>query len=162
MVSSTCYGVIDMALKIENKDKIIEILNQVLADEVLLYQKLRNYHWNVKGPNFLSLHELMEKDYDAIAEIADKVAERVAGYGGEAIGNMAEILEAARLEETPETPDAEGMISELVLDNETMAHNLKLDLEMCAEYGDPGAEDLLTGIMQDHIDMAWMLRSFLE
>lgn len=148
----------------EQRSGVINALNSVLADENLLYIKLRNYHWNVVGPQFLSLHELFEEQYKKLQKLADTVAERARAHGGHAIGTMEEFMELTRLEEKRDDyPNARGMIFNLVQDHETMVRNLREDARICAEvYKDVATEDLLIGLMQEHEEMAWMLRSFIE
>src|SRR5947209_8578300 len=80
---------------------IVDALNKLLADEHVLYIRTRNYHWNIVGPRFLSLHEFLEAQYEAIAEIIDEVAENTRQFGGFACGTMTEYLRQARLNEQP-------------------------------------------------------------
>lgn len=148
-------------LSTDNRINLIQRLNRLLADEHLLYTKTRNYHWNVTGIHFTTLHELFEQQYDRIKVMADEIAERTRMLGGIAIGSMAEFMKETRLSETPGTiPTAEDMIGNLLGDHEEIISNLRQDIEMCtAEYKDEGTADLLTGIMRSHEEMAWMLRS---
>lgn len=143
---------------------ICELLNAALADEHLLYVKLRNYHWNVTGPHFRMLHELFEEQYVAIADAADEVAERIRAYGERAIGTLAEFQEHGRLHERPgEMPPAEKMVAELCSDHETIVEQLRGDIAKCQqEYQDEGAADLLIGLLNKHTEMAWMLRATVE
>jgi starvation-inducible DNA-binding protein len=147
-----------------SQQAVIDLLNHVLADEHVLYVRLRNYHWNVVGPNFHSLHEMFEEQYNQIAPEADTVAERVRALGGRAIGTMAEFVEYARLREEPgEWPDARQMLSRLVEDHETIHQHLRQDVETCLnEHGDQATADLLIDLMKMHSKMAWMLRATLE
>jgi starvation-inducible DNA-binding protein len=130
----------------------------------VLYTRLRNYHWNVVGPNFHSLHEMFEEQYNQIAPEADTIAERVRALGGRAIGTMAEFSEHARLKEEPgEWPDARQMVARLVEDHEAIHQHLQQDVESCVnEMGDQATGDLLIGLMKMHAKMAWMLRATLE
>lgn len=141
----------------------VSILSTLLADEFLLRLKLRKFHWNVTGPQFLSLHEIFEKQYTALATFIDEVAERLRSYGAISPGTMAEFLDLARLEEFPEdNPDAEGMVKALVQDHEAMIRHLREDIKTAGDkYEDVGLEDFLTGQLQEHQEMAWMLRSFI-
>ena len=144
---------------------VVTILNLVLADECLLYTKTRNCHWNVTGPTFQQLHELFEQQYDQLSEIIDEIAERVRMLGGQAMGTMGEFLQHTRLKEQPgkHPPSAARMIGQLLEDHEVIIRTLRGDLEACQmEYGDAGTADFLTGIMERHEKMAWMLRSHLE
>lgn len=160
----TAFIAPDLGLKDSSRDGIVSVLTTALADEMVLYTRLRNYHWNVTGPHFRSLHELFEEQYDEIAEEIDEIAERIRTYGAAAIGTMAEFKDHARLEERPGVyPDAREMVSEVVTDHESMVRYLRADVEKVGStFNDVGAEDFLTGLLQKHQEMAWMLRTYLE
>lgn len=154
----------NIALETQTRDKIAQILNAVLADEHVLYTKLRNYHWNVTGWDFVSLHQLLEEQYNATKETADKVAERVRMLGFHAIGTMKSFLDHTRLEEARSNElAARDMISDLLKTNETMIRNLRDDIATVTDkMGDEGTGDLLIATIRMHEEMAWMLRSLLE
>ena len=154
----------ELGLTETQQEGVINALNTVLADQHVLYTKLRNYHWNIIGAEFFALHELFEKQYNAVKESADVVAERVRAHGGNAIGTLEEFLERTRLKEKPnDYPGAQQMVINLVKDHEVMVRNLRKDAERCGEeYDDAATEDLFIGLLQDHEEMAWMLRSFVE
>lgn len=142
---------------------VVKILQTVLADEMVLYTKLRNYHWNVTGQTFSSLHVLFEQQYTQLEMTIDGIAERVRMYGAYAIGTMSAFINTARLKESEgDLPDTKGMVKNLHDDHETMVRNLREDIEALDELDDVGAEDLLTGLLQDHQKMAWFLRTYLE
>jgi starvation-inducible DNA-binding protein len=153
-----------LGLSKENRIGVINLLNTVLADEHVLYTKLRNYHWNVVGPQFHALHEFFEDQYNEVKEVGDEVAERVRAHGGHAIGTLTEFIQQTRLVEQPDTyPSAHTMVSDLVSDHEAMVRHLREDAAQCAgTYEDVATEDLLIGLIQKHEKMAWMLRSFIE
>ena len=148
----------------KNKRAVSAILNALLADEYLLYTKTRKYHWNVTGPHFSELHKFFEAQYEEIDEAIDEVAERARALGEEAFGTLAEFLKHTSLRERPgKNPAAKGMLEDLLGDHETLIQSLRRDLEACSEkYGDMGTSDFLTGLMEQHEKMAWMIRSFLE
>ena len=147
----------------KNRSAIATILNALLADEFLLYTKTRNYHWNVVGPQFNDLHKFFEAQYEAIDDAVDEVAERVRTIGGRASGTLAEFVQQGRLKERPgDRPDARGMLGDLLADHETLVRQLRVDLDTATGYGDAGTNDFLTGLMEKHEKMAWMLRAFLE
>jgi len=154
----------DLGIAKNQQQDVTNILKIVLADETLLYQKLRNYHWNVTGASFFALHAAFEKQYDEIADVIDEVAERIRQFGVFAPGTMEELRRITRLSEQPGAyPDARTMVANLVADHESVVRNLRGDIEMINETADEvGAEDLLTGILQQHQKMAWMLRMVLE
>lgn len=148
----------------EQLSGVVTILNLVLADECLLYTKTRNCHWNVTGPQFQQLHELFERQYVELSDIIDKVAEQIRALGAQAMGTMSEFLQYARLKEHPgKRPPAARMLAHLLDDHDTMVRTLRGDLAVCAgEFNDTGTSDFLTGLMQQHEKMAWMLRTHLE
>jgi starvation-inducible DNA-binding protein len=154
---------LNIGLSEEQRAGVVTILNTVLADEYLLYTKTRNYHWNVVGAQFNDLHKFFEAQYNELNEIVDDVAERTRSLGGNALGTMAEFLKYTRLkEQTGHYPDARDMLANLVADHEALICHLRVDLETCAEkYHDIGTNDFLTGLMEQHEKMAWMLRAFL-
>jgi len=147
-----------------NRDGIVKILNTVLADEYVLYTKTRNYHWNVVGPQFNDLHKFFEAQYEALDEIVDDVAERASSLGGKALGTLAEFSQHTRLQEQPgKQPPALSMVANLQADHEAMVRTLRADLETVMEkHNDAGTNDFLTGLMEKHEKMAWMLRSYNE
>ena len=154
----------DLGLSKNQRQDVASILKLVLADEAVMYQKLRNYHWNVTGRHFFALHIALEKQYEEIAEVVDEVAERIRQYGVFALGTLEEFTQITRMSEQPGVyPDAHTMIANLVADHESVIRNLRGDIEMIDKKDDDvGAVDLLTSILQQHQKMAWMLRMYLE
>ena len=148
----------------DRRDGVLRLLTALLADEYVLYTKTRNYHWNVVGPQFNDLHKFFESQYDALNEVVDEVAERSRTLGGPAIGTLAEMLDHARLKEHPKQyPDAKQMLANLLADHEALVRTLRGDLAAAMDkFGDAGTSDFLTGLMEKHEKMAWMLRSFLQ
>lgn len=146
------------------RERVIGILNATLADEHALYVKTRNYHWNVTGPQFHSLHEMLEESYQKLAPLADDVAERVRMMGGHAIGTMAEFTQRMRLAEQPgDAPEARQMVANLLADHEQMIRDLRKDIDAVDdELNDQGTADFLTSLMEQHEKMAWMHRALLE
>ncbi len=148
----------------ENRAKTGDMLNALLADEMVLYTKLRKFHWNVVGARFKGLHELFEEQYTRIEETVDQVAERARTIGVTALGTLAEFQEHTRLKEHPgEDPGDQEMIAEIVGDHETLIRQLRADAARVADsYGDAGTEGLLADLLEQHEEMAWMLRAHLE
>lgn len=148
----------------KDRDAVVVILHSLLADEYVLYTKTRNFHWNVTGPDFHELHKFFESQYQELDEVVDETAERVRALGRRSTGSMAEFLDHARLKERPGTaaPKAAEMVEELLDDHEAVVRRLRKDLEDCAKHGDMGTSDFLTGLMERHEKMAWMLRVQLE
>jgi starvation-inducible DNA-binding protein len=130
----------------------------------VLYATTRDYHWNVTGPEFRSLHLQFEEQYNQIAGWIDEVAERARAIGVGARGNFADLAKAARSSADPgiDLP-AEHMLAELLALHEEMVVQLRADSEAClARYKDAGTADFLTGLMEKHEKAAWMLRAQLE
>ena len=155
---------VNIGLSQRQRQGVVEILSRLLADEYVLYTKTRNYHWNVVGPQFNDLHKFLEGQYEALDEVIDDVAERARALGGHAVGTLAEITRLARLKEQPgRHPSARQMLQDLLLDHEALIQTLRRDLETATDpHKDAGTADFLTGLMEQHEKMAWMLRAFLE
>lgn len=152
----------NLGLSSKARESVIDALAILLADEHVLYVKSRNFHWNVTGPHFGALHALFERQYDALAETIDEIAERIRSLGGIAPGSMAAFLKLARLaEDTGKPPKDSEMIAALLADHETLIHELRGTIELAGKHGDEGTADFLTGILEAHEKTAWMLRAHL-
>ena len=153
---------VDLGIGEENRRGVAEALTQLLSDEHVLYVKTRNYHWNVQGMSFGSLHELFEKQYDMLAVTIDDMAERVRSLGFFVPGSMDEFLQSARLVETSHlNGDAKQMVANLVADHEAVIQIMRHDIDEATEKNDAGTADFLTAQMEMHEKMAWMLRAHL-
>jgi len=151
-------GLAEAALK-----DVSQILGVLLADEVVLYLKTRNFHWNVVGANFIEMHKFFEDQYEELDDILDEVAERIRSIGSRAPGSMAEFLGATRLKESDgKVAHAAGIIEVLLADHETVIRGIRHDLAAVAKANDAGTEDFLIGLIEQHEKMAWMLRSHLQ
>jgi starvation-inducible DNA-binding protein len=140
----------------------IEELNQLLADEAVYYQKLRNFHWNVRGPAFFQLHVKFEELYTASALNVDAIAERILALGGRPKSTLREFLDASRIKEQPEVPVAEKMVAEL-RDNLNVLVGYANTVRKTAEKaGDDTTINLLDDLSQQHEQDAWMLRAWLS
>lgn len=155
---------IQLGIEDKKREGIISILNQLLADEYVVYTKTRNFHWNVTGPHFAEYHEFFEEQYKELEGLIDEVAERARTLGGNALGSMKEFLAEAKVEEVSgKKRSAEKMLSALLEDHESMIQRLRKNIEICdKKYGDAATTDFLTGLMEKHEKIAWMLRSHLE
>jgi starvation-inducible DNA-binding protein len=155
---------INIGLSEEQRQGVIEMLNKALSDSYLLIIKTKKYHWDVVGPQFRSLHELWEEQYEALAENIDAYAERVRALGGYPLGTAEGFLKHASLREHPgDLPDSYEMVRRLATDHEQVIRNLREYVGQASEsFHDEGTADFLTGIMEEHEEMAWMLRSFIE
>jgi starvation-inducible DNA-binding protein len=140
------------------------LLSTILADEVTLYIKTRKYHWNVKGESFMELHKLFQDQYVELEEIVDLVAERINKLGHRTIGTMKEFLEITRLKESPDKyPDQSEMIKDLLEDHEAIISFTRNDIEFLNEKSkDFGSIDFITGILEQHESISWVLRRYLN
>ena len=154
---------LNVGLQDEHRERIVDALNILLSDQFLLYTKTRNYHWNVVGPRFNDLHKFFEEQYDELAEMIDETAEVARQFGGIAAGTMKQFAELSRLKEQPgRIPDESGMLNDLLADHETIIRSLRGDVERAdEEFNAAEAADFLTGTIEKHNKMAWMLRSML-
>lgn len=155
---------VDIGLAEDKKQEIVQSLNTLLADETVLYMKTRNYHWNVVGRRFGSLHKLFEEQYDILAPVIDDVAENTRQFGGFATGTMTEFLQNSRLKEQPgEIPTEDGMLRNLLHDHENIIQSLREDIDKADDqWNAVDAADFLTGLLEKHNKMAWMLRAHLS
>jgi len=155
---------INIGLTESQRCGVIELLNRNLADTYLLLIKTRKYHWDVVGPQFRSLHEMWQEQYEALAEHIDEIAERTRTLGGYPIGTAEGFLRYASLKEHPnDLPNAAEMVRRLMSDYELIIRNLRDHVNQCSEnYNDEGTADFLTGLMEEFEETAWMLRSFIE
>jgi starvation-inducible DNA-binding protein len=155
---------VEIGITQANRDGVIGLLGQALADTHVLYIKTRNLHWNLIGPRFHSLHEFYEEQYTELAKNIDAIAERIRMVGGAAPGSMAEYLKVARLKEKSGARiDGTESLKLLLADNEAVVRHLREAIEDCEEkYDDVGTADFLTGLIQVHEEASWMLRSYLE
>lgn len=147
-----------------NLQRSIDLMSVILSDEMTLYIKTRKFHWNVAGESFMELHKLFETQYAELEIIIDEVAERINKLGGKTIGTMNEFTLLSRIVEHPNKyPVQKAMISELLSDHEMIISELRKDIDVCAdECHDVGSADLLTGILQQHESIAWILRRYLS
>jgi starvation-inducible DNA-binding protein len=155
---------VNIGLNERQRRGVVEILSRLLADEFVLYAKTRNYHWNVTGPQFNDLHKFFEAQYEALDEVIDDVAERIRALGAPAVATLGEYQKLTRLKEHPgRYPAAQEMLGALLADHEAVVRQLRRDLAAALDdFGDAGTSDFLTGLMERHEKMAWMLRGFLE
>jgi starvation-inducible DNA-binding protein len=154
----------EIGIKKENLSKVAHILNGFLADEFLLYLKTRNAHWNVEGSDFHTMHKFFEEQYEQLDETMDEVAERIRMLGHYAPAAMKSYLELTHLtEQSREKNDSAGFIKELLGDHESIIIRLRENINLFAsELNDLGTSDFVTGLMETHEKMAWMLRAHLN
>jgi starvation-inducible DNA-binding protein len=153
---------IDIGITAEDRKAIAEGLSRVLADTYTLYLKTHNFHWNVTGPMFNTLHVMFEQQYNELALAVDLVAERIRALGFPAPGTYREYARLSSIEEAEGVPTAEDMIRQLVKGQETVARTARSVFPTVERASDQPTADLLTQRMQVHEKTAWMLRSLLE
>ncbi len=152
---------INNGIPAEQRKEIAKGLSRLLADSYTLYLKTHNFHWNVTGPMFNTLHLMFEQQYTELAAAVDEIAERIRALGLPAPGSYRQFSELTSIEEAVDVPSADGMIRQLVRDNETVVRTARQVLPLAGEVHDEPTVDLLTGRMQVHEKNAWMLRSML-
>ncbi|MEI6753172.1 MAG: DNA starvation/stationary phase protection protein [Paludibacter sp.] len=153
-----------IGIKPENSVKVADILNKLLSDEHVLYIKTRNAHWNVESPDFMAVHKFFESQYIQLEEIIDQVAERIRSINHYAIGTMTDYLKLTQLnEESRENNDSISYIKDLNCDHEAVIIELRENIHRLAnDFHDLGTSDFITGLMEKHEKMAWMLRAHLK
>jgi starvation-inducible DNA-binding protein len=149
---------------ISNKDRaaIAKGLSRLLADTYVVYLKTHNFHWNVEGPMFQTLHQMFMEQYTEAWNAIDLVAERIRSLGHFAPATFAEFAKLTSIRETSGQPKAEEMVRLLVEGNEAVVRTARSLFPAVDEAGDEPTADLLTQRMQIHEKNAWMLRSLLE
>jgi starvation-inducible DNA-binding protein len=152
---------IDIGIPEGQRGEIAEGLSRLLADTYTLYLKTHNYHWNVTGPLFNTLHAMFETQYTELAVAVDEIAERIRALGFPAPGSYAAFAELTSIREETGQPTAEQMIEQLVIGQEAVARTAREVFPLADAAHDEPTADLLTQRMQLHEKNAWMLRSML-
>ncbi|WP_235921027.1 Dps family protein [Foetidibacter luteolus] len=153
----------DIGITDKNRQEVAMRLTVLLADEHVLYAKIRNYHWNVEGDNFMEMHKFYEGLYNDLAEQIDEIAERIRQLGHYAQGRLKDFLKLTNLEEQEYTNDQRTQLQNLLDDNETIVKYLRKDIDDFDEkYKDAGNTDFITGIMKNHEKWSWFIRSYLR
>lgn len=153
---------IDIGISEQHRRDIVDGLSRLLADTYTLYLKTHNFHWNVTGPMFQTLHLMFEKQYMELAQAVDQIAERIRALGSPAPGTYSMFAALSSVKEPDGVPTAQEMIQQLVADQETIARNARVMFRAVDQANDEPTADLLTQRMQVHEKTAWMLRSLLE
>lgn len=152
-----------IGLSSEATKKVAEHLDQHLADLHVLYTKLHNYHWNVEGKEFFTLHAELEKQYDAVAEEIDEVAERILMIGHRPSASLADYLKKARLQEVESKAySGKEIVETLLADYSTLIAGLRAGIEAAQEAGDEVSVDLMIGSLANYEKTVWMLEAYLR
>ncbi|WP_422614675.1 Dps family protein [Merismopedia glauca] len=153
---------VDIGIEEQERQKIAQGLSRLLADTYTLYLKTHNFHWNVTGPMFRTLHLMFEQQYNELALAVDLIAERIRTLGFPAPGTYSDYAKLSSITETLGVPKAEDMIRLLVEGQEAVVRTARSVFPITEKVNDEPTADLLTQRMQVHEKTAWMLRSLLE
>lgn len=153
---------VNIGISEQNRAAISDGLSRLLADSYTLYLKTHNYHWNVTGPQFNTLHSMFEQQYTELAGAVDEIAERIRALGFPAPGSYKAFSELSSIEEETGAPGAEDMVRELVTGQETVVRTAREVFPTVDAANDEPTADLLTQRMRVHEKNAWMLRSMLQ
>lgn len=145
----------------DKKQEVREALNLQVANFTVLWTKLHNYHWYVKGHNFFSLHDKFEELYDTASTYVDELAERLLAIGGEPIGKQSDAIEKASVKEAEYDIDANEMVKQLAQDYDTVIKELDEGIKTAEAAGDDRTADIFIGMITDIEKNNWMLKSFL-
>jgi starvation-inducible DNA-binding protein len=152
---------INIGIDQQDRQNIAQGLSRLLADSYTLYLKTHNYHWNVKGPLFNTLHQMFEVQYTELATAVDEIAERIRALGEPAPGSYKAYAKLTSIDEEEAVPNAEEMIRQLLKGQETVARTARSVIGAAEAANDEPTADLLTQRMQVHEKNAWMLRSMV-
>ena len=153
---------INIGIDEATRKEIADGLSRVLADTYTLYLKTHNFHWNVTGPMFQTLHLMFETQYTELSTAVDLIAERIRSLGFPAPGTYSQFAELSSIQETTGVPDAQEMIRLLVEGQEAVVRTARSIFPTVEKASDEPTADLLTQRMQVHEKTAWMLRSLLQ
>lgn len=153
---------IDIGISEKDRKKIAEGLSRLLADSYVVYLKTHNFHWNVTGPMFQTLHVLFMTQYTELWNALDLIAERIRALGYPAPGSYKRFVELSSIPEEDGVPNARDMIRQLVSGQEAVARTARQVFAIVEKASDQPTADLLTQRMEVHEKNAWMLRSLLE
>lgn len=152
----------NLVLGSKESKKISDGLAVLLSDSYTLYLKTHNFHWNVTGPMFQTLHLMFEQQYTELALAVDLIAERIRALGQPAPGSYRDFMRLTSIKEAVGVPKAQRMIQELLEDHQAVVNSAKAAFPAAESADDQATMDLLTQRMQLHEKTAWMLRSLLE
>jgi len=141
---------------------VTNLLNKQVANWTVLYTKLHNFHWNVKGPHFFTLHQKFEELYTEAAGHIDTLAERVLSIGGKPVATLSASLQTASIAEAQGNESAEQMVETVVRDFAILLEETKLAMEAAEQAGDEATADMLLAIRSGLEKHVWMLEAFLQ
>jgi starvation-inducible DNA-binding protein len=153
---------IDIGIDVKDREKVAEALSRLLADTYGLYLKTHNFHWNVEGPMFNTLHLMFMEQYTELWNALDVIAERIRSLGYPAPGSYKAFAKLSSIEDEEGVPEALAMVRQLVKGHEAVARTARAAFGPAEKAGDESSADLLTQRLQVHEKTAWMLRSLLK
>lgn len=153
---------INIGISEQDRHSIVDGLSAMLADTYTLYLKTHNFHWNVTGPMFPTLHAMFEEQYVELSKAVDQIAERIRALGSHAPGTYSHFARLTSIKEPDGVPSAQEMVKQLVQDQEAVVRSARSMFKAVDQANDETTADLLTQRMQVHEKTAWMLRSLLE
>ena len=162
MAKEALLETMDIGIDAKNREAIASGLSKLLADSYTLYLKTHNFHWNVTGPMFSTLHLMFEQQYTELALAVDLVAERIRALGHPSPGSYVQFSKLSSVAEETGVPKATEMIRQLVVGQEAVAKTAREVFPLADRANDQATMDLLTQRLQVHEKNAWMLRSLLE
>ncbi len=141
--------------------ELIQSVNKQVATWTVLYTKLHNYHWNVKGPHFFTLHAKFEELYNEAAMVIDEFAERILALEGRPVGTLKEYLELSFVEEATDTESEEDMVRTLSGDLSKLVDELQASIDLAEQAEDEGTADMLLGVKKSVSKHLWMFKAYL-
>ena len=160
--SAASATAIDIGIDARDREKVAHALSRLLADTYGLYLKTHNFHWNVEGPMFNTLHQMFMVQYTELWNALDEIAERIRSLGYPAPGSYKAFARLSSIEDSEGVPEAMAMVRELVKGHEAVARTARAAFAPAEKAGDESSADLLTQRLQVHEKTAWMLRSLLK
>jgi starvation-inducible DNA-binding protein len=161
--SNTMSKEVSIGISQENRTQMANALQKLLADEYLLYTKTLNFHWNVEGKHFGPLHALFNEQYEKLLSIIDNIAERIRAIGSFTHATMKGFLSLSTLaEKTGDFPDDITMLSLLLADHEAVIQTIRGTNDLATKLNDAGSNNFLSGLLEIHEKIAWMLRAHLN
>ena len=155
---------VNIGISEENRNHVANVLQKILADEMVIYAKTRNAHWNVEGKDFYNKHKMFEAQYEEIAQLADDVAERIRTLGHFAVGTLQGFLDHTHLSEDNMSGNkSTDYINALLNDHESLIISIREHVNQLEQkFKDVSTSDFITGLIETHEKMAWILRSHLS
>ncbi len=150
----------DLGYEEEDVAALTEGLNKLLASYSVHYQKLRNFHWNVKGPDFFDIHEKFEDQYNQSKLYIDSIAERIRVFGKTPLSTMRSYLDHSAIKESPTDLNAMNMVKEIIADYRILMSQMYDVIDLCIDHGDSGTEEMIKDMIKQVEEFHWMMSAF--